>query len=86
MNAKISAICLILLRLDTIDKILSYCIYYCNKIDRPLISKRSIQQVLDTARAEDIVEDYVSLKRRGSNLIGLCPFHDEKTPSFTVSP
>jgi DNA primase len=86
LNAKISAIRLILLRLDTIDKILSYCIYYCNKIDRPLISKRSIQQVLDTARAEDIVEDYVSLKRRGSNLIGLCPFHDEKTPSFTVSP
>jgi len=86
LSVKISAICLILLRLDPIDKFSSYCIYYCNEISSPLISKRSIQQVLDTARAEDVVEDFVNLKRRGSNLIGLCPFHDEKTPSFTVSP
>lgn len=51
-----------------------------------LLSKRTIQEVLNTAQAEEVVEDYVSLKRRGSNMIGLCPFHDEKTPSFTVSP
>lgn len=38
------------------------------------------------AKVEDIVGDFVNLKRRGVNLIGLCPFHDEKTPSFTVSP
>jgi DNA primase len=51
-----------------------------------LISQRTVQQILDTAQIVDVVEDFVNLKRRGSNMIGLCPFHDEKTPSFTVSP
>ncbi len=51
-----------------------------------MISQRSVQEVLDTAKVEDIVGDFVNLKRRGANLIGLCPFHNEKTPSFTVSP
>jgi len=41
---------------------------------------------MDAARIEDVVGDFVSLKRRGSNLIGLCPFHSERTPSFSVSP
>ena len=51
-----------------------------------MISQKSIQEVLNTAQVEHIVEEYVNLKRRGVNMIGLCPFHDEKTPSFTVSP
>lgn len=51
-----------------------------------MISQKTIQEVYDTARIEEVVQDFVSLKRRGSNLIGLCPFHHEKTPSFTVSP
>lgn len=51
-----------------------------------MIKESSIQEVLETAKVEDIVQDYVRLKRRGANLIGLCPFHTEKTPSFTVSP
>ncbi len=51
-----------------------------------MIAQRSIQQVLNTAQVEHIIEEYVNLKRRGVNMIGLCPFHDEKTPSFTVSP
>ncbi len=51
-----------------------------------MISQRSIQEVLDTAKVEDVVGDFVNLKRRGANLLGLCPFHNEKTPSFTVSP
>ncbi len=51
-----------------------------------MISKKSVQDVLDVARVEDIVGDFVGLKRRGVNLIGLCPFHGEKTPSFNVSP
>lgn len=42
--------------------------------------------MLNIAQTEHIVEEYVKLKRRGANMIGLCPFHDEKTPSFTVSP
>ncbi|GAB1419028.1 DNA primase [Bacteroidales bacterium] len=41
---------------------------------------------MDTARIEEVVGEFVNLKRRGANLIGLCPFHQEKTPSFTVSP
>ena len=51
-----------------------------------MITEQSVQLVKDTARVEDIVGDYVSLKRRGQNLIGLCPFHGEKTPSFNVNP
>jgi len=51
-----------------------------------LISQKSVQEILERARIEDIVEDFVNLQRRGVNLIGLCPFHNEKTPSFTVSP
>ncbi len=51
-----------------------------------MITSKSIQEVLDTAKVEDVVGDYVQLRRRGANLIGLCPFHNEKTPSFSVSP
>ena len=51
-----------------------------------MITKRSIQQVLETAKVEDVVKNFVNLKRRGVNYVGLCPFHDEKTPSFVVSP
>lgn len=51
-----------------------------------MISQKSVQEILERARIEDIVEDFVNLQRRGVNLIGLCPFHNEKTPSFTVSP
>jgi DNA primase len=41
---------------------------------------------LETARIEEVVQDFVTLKRRGTNLLGLCPFHSERTPSFNVSP
>jgi DNA primase len=51
-----------------------------------LIAPKSIQAVLDTVKVEDIVGEFVALRRRGVNLIGLCPFHNEKTPSFNVSP
>ena len=51
-----------------------------------MISQKSIQEILDTAKIEEVVEDFVNLKRKGANLRGLCPFHHEKTPSFTVSP
>lgn len=51
-----------------------------------MISQKSIQDVLDTVKIEDVVGEFVSLRRRGVNLIGLCPFHNEKTPSFNVSP
>ena len=51
-----------------------------------MIDKETVDKILDTADIVDVVSDFVSLRRRGANLIGLCPFHDEKTPSFTVSP
>ena len=51
-----------------------------------MIKKTSIDRVVDTARIEEVVEDFVRLKRRGSGYLGLCPFHNEKTPSFTVNP
>jgi len=50
------------------------------------IREQSIQEVRDKARIEDVVGEYVSLRRSGSNLMGLCPFHDEKSPSFNVNP
>ncbi|MBL4577425.1 MAG: DNA primase [Flavobacteriales bacterium] len=50
-----------------------------------MISKSTIDKVFDTARIEEVVGDFVTLKQRGVNKIGLCPFHNEKTPSFTVS-
>ena len=40
---------------------------------------------METARIDEVVGDFVSLRRRGTNLIGLCPFHKEKTPSFNVN-
>ncbi len=51
-----------------------------------MISKSTIDKILDAAVIDEIIGDYVQLKRRGANLLGLCPFHNEKTPSFTVSP
>ncbi|MGD0710895.1 MAG: DNA primase [Bacteroidales bacterium] len=50
-----------------------------------MINKDTIQNIIETARIEEVIGDYVTLKKRGVNLIGLCPFHNEKTPSFTVS-
>lgn len=51
-----------------------------------MIPQETVNKVFAAARIEDVVSDYVSLKKRGANLIGLCPFHNEKTGSFTVSP
>jgi len=51
-----------------------------------LIPKQTVDDILGAARVEEVVGEYVNLKKRGANLLGLCPFHNEKTPSFTVSP
>ena len=50
------------------------------------IPKETVDQILQAARIEEVVGEFVSLKKRGSNYIGLCPFHNEKTGSFNVNP
>ncbi|HQJ20965.1 MAG TPA: DNA primase, partial [Bacteroidales bacterium] len=51
-----------------------------------MIPESTVSLILETARIEEVIGEYVHLRRRGANLVGLCPFHSEKTPSFTVSP
>jgi DNA primase len=51
-----------------------------------LIPKDTIDDIFQAARIEEVVGEFVHLKKRGVNMLGNCPFHDEKTPSFTVSP
>ena len=51
-----------------------------------MIAQQTIQEIQSKIDIIDIVGSFVKLKRRGSNYIGNCPFHNEKTPSFTVSP
>jgi DNA primase len=51
-----------------------------------MIDPSTIEKIIETAEITDVVQDFITLKKRGVNFIGLCPFHDEKTPSFTVSP
>ena len=51
-----------------------------------MIKKETIDRIFDAVRIEDVVGDFVQLKKRGVNLLGLCPFHNEKTPSFNVNP
>jgi DNA primase len=57
-----------------------------HKTIQGLINKETIAQIFETARIEEVVGEFVNLKKRGVNMIGHCPFHNEKTPSFTVSP
>lgn len=51
-----------------------------------MIDAATKQRIYDTANIKDVVEDYIPLKRSGVNYVGLCPFHDDKHPSFMVSP
>ncbi len=61
---------------------MSCCCYFY----APLISQNTIQQILNRIDIVEIVGAFVKLKKRGANYLGLCPFHNEKTPSFIVSP
>lgn len=51
-----------------------------------MIDQLTVDRIFEAAQIIDVVQDFVTLKRRGVNYLGLCPFHNEKTPSFTVSP
>lgn len=51
-----------------------------------MIPQETVDRILDSAQIADVVGDFVTLKRRGANMVACCPFHNEKTPSFYVSP
>lgn len=51
-----------------------------------MIDQATIDRIIDAAQIVDVVSEYVTLKRRGINYVGLCPFHEDRTPSFYVSP
>lgn len=51
-----------------------------------MIDQPTIDRILDAAQIVDVVSEFVTLRKRGVNFVGLCPFHDDKTPSFYVSP
>ena len=51
-----------------------------------MIPQETVNRILDAAQIVDVVSDFVTLKKRGANHIACCPFHNEKTPSFSVSP
>ena len=51
-----------------------------------MIPDDKVQEVRERAAIQDVVADYVSLRKSGANYLGLCPFHGEKTPSFNVNP
>ncbi len=51
-----------------------------------MIDKATIDRIQDAAQIVDVVSDFVTLKKKGVNYVGLCPFHDDRTPSFSVSP
>ncbi len=51
-----------------------------------MIDQPTVDRIIEAANIVEVVSDFVTLRRRGANYVGLCPFHDEKTPSFSVSP
>ncbi|MDD4608818.1 MAG: DNA primase [Bacteroidaceae bacterium] len=51
-----------------------------------MIDQPTVERIMDAANIVEVVSEFVTLKKRGVNFVGLCPFHDEKTPSFSVSP
>ncbi|MDY3733362.1 MAG: CHC2 zinc finger domain-containing protein, partial [Sodaliphilus sp.] len=50
-----------------------------------MIDRQTVEKILDAADIVDVVSDYVALKKRGANWVGLCPFHNDRKPSFYVT-
>ena len=51
-----------------------------------MIDRATVDRIMDAAQIVDVVSDFVTLRKAGVNYKGLCPFHDDRTPSFVVSP
>ena len=51
-----------------------------------MIDRATVDRIMDAAQIYEVVSDFVTLHKRGVNYVGLCPFHDDTTPSFSVSP
>ena len=51
-----------------------------------MIDKATVERIMDAADIVDVIGDFVSLRKKGANYMACCPFHGEKTPSFSVSP
>ncbi len=60
--------------------------YLCNTKNENMIDQATIQRILDATDIVEVVSEFVTLRKRGVNYVGLCPFHNDKTPSFYVSP
>ena len=60
--------------------------YIIEIITSRMIDQATVDRIIDAAQIVDVVSDFVTLRKRGVNYTGLCPFHNEKTPSFSVSP
>jgi len=65
------------------QKWVTFVVYYCLCI---MIDPSTVDKIMNAAQILDVVSDFVTLKKRGVNYVGLCPFHEERTPSFSVSP
>ena len=50
-----------------------------------MIDRATVEKILDAVRIEEVIGDFVSLRKRGANYLGLCPFHQDKNPSMSVS-
>ena len=60
--------------------------FLCVILQNLMIGQDTIQRIMDATRIEEVIGEFVSMKKRGANYVGCCPFHNEKTPSFSVSP
>ena len=64
-------------------KIIIFFMYFCIS---DMIDRTTINKIMDAADIVDVVSEFVTLRKSGANYKGLCPFHNERTPSFYVTP